>query len=208
MKKYLKINKQTYDLSIEYAKKNLRDGKEFYNFIINHLNKHLKNKEKILELGPGNGYVSKILSKKHNVMAIELSKERFRLTIENAPKAKIINDEFLSHNFKKEKFTVIIALAFIHLFPPNELKKVFKKIRDLLDENGILIINTTLHRRYKGGYTKRGDGLVRYRREFTKKDLDRILKFNGFNIIESFTKRNVWGNKKIIWINYITRKIE
>jgi len=205
MKGYLHKNKEAYDKSVEFTKKHLKKYRKDYETTTKRIFKYLGKKENILELGPAHGYVTKLLSKKgHSVTALEFSKLRAKEAKKVSPKAKIINAEFLSHDFKNKKYPLVVAFAFIHLFPPRELSKVMKKIRSLLNKDGLLFINTTTHKKPKEGFLKRGDGHIRYRRQFTKKELSNLLLKKGFVVLETFRSKGAPGGIELI--NFICKK--
>jgi len=98
-----------------------------YEDVANRLNKYLSGDEIILELGCGNGYVLKLLSEKgYKVTGMDFSTERVKLASKTAPKADIVVGEFLNHDFGGQLYDVIIALEFIHLFPPKQFERIKK----------------------------------------------------------------------------------
>ena len=200
---YLNINKETYDKSVGFAEESMRNPQN-YNTVVEKVGKYLTGEELVLELGPGNGYVLKLLSDKgHKVVGIEFSKERAELVKKTAPKAEVIVKEFLSYDFGEQKYGLIIALEFIHLFPPEEFKGIMDKIYDLLNKNGLTIITTTMNETSSEGYFKRADGLLRYRRKFTKEELEGVLKNYNYEIMDYFETKRLSGEPIM---NYICRK--
>ncbi|MBS3152358.1 methyltransferase domain-containing protein [Candidatus Woesearchaeota archaeon] len=210
MKKYLKINKETYNKTIGDAKKGIIKKKNNYNKIINKACKFFDKNSNVLELGPGNGYVSKTLSEKgYKVIAIEFAENRARVVKKLAPRVKIINDEFLQHNFGGENFSAIFAIYFIHLFPPKELTKTIKKIHKLLKKDGLVIITTDLNKKPKEGFFQHPFAkfkALRYRRNFTKKEIKNLLNKNKFKILKYFKDKDQLDSKKI-WVTYIAKKV-
>lgn len=200
---FLDINKETYDKSVGFAEKSLKDPQN-YERVIEYLAKYMSGNEIVLELGPGNGYILKLLSLGgHKVTGIELSKERTELVRKTAPGANIINDDFLIYDFKEQKYDLIIALMFIHLFPLEQFEKIMTKIYQLLNNNGLFAVSTTINKESLEGYSKRLDGFVRYRRKFSKEELEEILKNYHFEILDFFETTSSSGE---IIMNYICRK--
>lgn len=200
---YLDINKEAYNKSVGFAEESMKNPKN-YHTVVEKVEKYLTGKELVLELGPGNGYVLKLLSDKgHKVVGIEFSKNRAEIVKKTAPKAEVIIDEFLSYDFGKQKYDLVIALEFIHLFPPKEFKETMDKIYNLLSENGLTILTTTMDEISSEGYLKRADGLVRYRRKFTKEELEGILKSYNYEIMDYFETKRLSGETIM---NYICRK--
>jgi cyclopropane fatty-acyl-phospholipid synthase-like methyltransferase len=101
---------------------------------------------KVLELGPGNGQVSRLLYEYGlGVTTIEFSPPMAEVVKETAPHIQIIVDDFLSHDFGEEKYDGIIGIAFVHFFPAAEAQKVMHKIHSLLRSNGVAMLATTIH---------------------------------------------------------------
>lgn len=207
---YISVNKDTYDnLASEFESKiKTRKGKQLriINKFIKFLNKFIPSNKKILEIGPAAGYTTKLLCDKHyHVDAIEFSPKLAQICKRVAPKANVINKEFLSYNFGKKKFSGLLAIAFIHLFPQKDTSRVLSKIKSLLVPGGIAYISTTLHQKSTEGFDiKRNFEIqnIRFRRRFTKQDLDFEIKKAGFKILDvKIVKDDEEKDKK--WIDYI-----
>ena len=133
---YLKINKKVYEQTAQefFEKIPLRIGpsKRIVEDFDYWAKKCVKGK-KVLELGPGSGYISKLLIEKgYDVTAIEFSSSMAKIAKKTAPNLKIIVDEFLQHDFKSRKYSGIIAIAFVHLFPKKDLDRIIEKSYNLL----------------------------------------------------------------------------
>lgn len=212
---YIKQNREVYDELAEEFEDKIVVREENNNHIASSFTKHLsKNfgdkKYKILELGPGAGYLCKILSERGNdVKAIEFSEKMAGICKKIAPKAHVIVDEFISHDFMGEKFDGILAVAFIHLFPKAEADNVLNKIKDLLNSHGILYIGTTIHNESSEGlypkinFTKK---LTRFRRKFTRDEFENMLKTSGLNIVE---KNDYVDNEEVgkTWMDYVVESL-
>jgi ubiquinone/menaquinone biosynthesis C-methylase UbiE len=98
-----------------------------------------------LEFGPGTGDVLSILDKHCKfTTAIELSPEMAKEAQTKAPTANIIIDNIHNVDFKKGAFDLIVANASIHTVPKEEAEKVIEKFLEWLDDEGILILTTTI----------------------------------------------------------------
>jgi len=201
---YLDINKKAYDKSVRFAEENMNKNSQSYRDVVENLEKHLVGNQVVLELGSGNGYILKLLSNKgHKVTGIEFSKERVKLVKKTAPEATVLSGEFLDYDFGVKKYNLIIALEFIHLFPPEQLKKIMEKISNLLNNEGLFVVSTTINKTSKEGYLKKLDGFVRYRKRFTKKELEELLEGYNFKILDFFKTERLSGE---ILMNYICKK--
>ena len=96
----------------------------------------------------------------------------------------------------------MFAKAIIHLFPKPDALRVLAKIRNILKQDGIFYVTTTLESstaeclRPKQDY----DGsIVRFRRSWTQEELLASVEDNGFRIIE--TGYNEEQNRGKRWFN-------
>lgn len=162
----------------------------------------------VLELGPGSGLLSKLLSQEgFSVTALEFSPKMAAICKKTSPQTQVIVDEFLGHNFKKRKFSGIVALAFIHLFPKKVSGKVFSKIKKLLKKGGTILFSTTVHSNPEEGFFIKNNfskKLERFRRRFTREELETELLRAGFKIV---AKRDIQDReeKGKIWMDYIVQ---
>ena len=208
---YTNLHKKAYDVlasefndKIEIRKKNSeRIFKSFMRYFSG-----VPTKSTVLEIGPAAGYDTKLFSEAgFKVTAIELSPKLAGFARKNAPLATVIVGDFMSRRFIR-KFDVIIAVAFIHLFPKSETGSVLAKIFNLLKPGGICHISTTLH-------TDSDEGLVtkfnfkktvtRFRRRFTKPELESEMIQAGFSII---SRKKIKDKEEFdkIWGEYIIQK--
>jgi len=184
MKDYLSINQKAYDVTAEefQSKIPIRQAStvKVVNIFSDFLNSHFQEQElEILELGPGSGFVAKLLSDKgYKVNAIEFSLAMAELAQVTAPKTTLIVDEFLRHDFKDKTFAGIFAVAFIHLFPREDAEKVAMKIYELLAPNGIALISTTRHAISSEGYDVKHNfknQQLRFRKQYTQSEFKALL---------------------------------
>lgn len=164
---------------------------------------------RVLELGPGAGGAAKVMIESGlDVTCIEFSPKMALVASRTTPQARVIVDEFLAHDFGSQKFDAIVAIAFVHLFPPGEARGLIKKIYDLLDSNGLALISTTLHQSSREGYeikkNFRGD-VSRYRRRFTREEFEQLIVSGGFEIATRFDNSDLEEPGKF-WMNYVVNK--
>ncbi|NCN86431.1 class I SAM-dependent methyltransferase [archaeon] len=106
-----------------------------YDFI-----KNIKKELDILEIGCGYGYTSYALSKfKHNITAIDLSKNAIELAKKHFKNIKFLNVDILKIKHQK-KYDLIIATELIeHL---EDVPSFIKKCSTLLKNKGYIILST------------------------------------------------------------------
>lgn len=156
---YISINKKAYDDLAEEFERKIQVRKTNQKNIVNKFNKfilkHRLPNKSLLEIGPAAGYTTKLLCDSgYRVTAIELSPKLSEICKRIAPESEIINDDFLNHDFGDKKYSGVLVIAFIHLFPKSDTEKVLKKINSLLISDGIVYISTTLHKLAKEGFER------------------------------------------------------
>jgi SAM-dependent methyltransferase len=212
-KGYISINKKAYDdLASEFEKKieirkinQEKIVKKFENF----LSKYTVSDKSVLEIGPAAGYTTKLLCEdRYKVTAIEISPKLSEICKRIAPKSEVITDDFLNHGFGDNKYSGILAIAFIHLFPKNDTQQVLKKICSLLISKGIAYISTTLSEQSGEGFERKINfekENVRFRRRFTQEELEQELQSAGFLIVDREIVNDGEENGKN-WMDYMVQK--
>lgn len=102
--------------------------------------KQIKGKKRILDVGCGDGsLVYKLANKNNYVVGIDVDSKALSVAEQNNyyDNIRFIERNFLVHNFKKEKFDVIIFVASIHHM---DMERALVKARTLLNRNGIILI--------------------------------------------------------------------
>jgi len=110
----------------------------------NKINKFCENSNKALDIGCGNGRYTKEFAKIFDeVIGIDLSKKQIK---KNQKENKLSNIKYLNENFidadndKLPKFDFIFVGDIFMYTSDNNVKKVFKSLLNLLNQDGILII--------------------------------------------------------------------
>jgi len=110
----------------------------------NKINKFCKNFNKALDIGCGNGRYTKEFAKIFDeVIGIDLSKKQIK---KNQKENELSNIKYLNENFidadndKLPKFDFIFVGDIFMYTSDNDVKKVFKSLLNLLNQDGILII--------------------------------------------------------------------
>ncbi|MCL5093878.1 MAG: class I SAM-dependent methyltransferase [Patescibacteria group bacterium] len=174
--------------------------------LVPHLNRPLKNGDKILDLGCGNGRLLLALDKKINYTGIDGSEKLIKIASELHPKEKFVIEDILNLPFDKESFDLIYSVAVIHHIPSEELRlNVLSEIKRCLRSKGKAVItawNLEKMEKYqefacyeKEGWEK-GDYLIpwknskgeiitqRYYHTFTFEEIADLFKKVGFKILE------------------------
>lgn len=208
---YLSINRNAYDKTAEEFRSKISSRKRNDEMIVKKLCKYLARESsiKILDIGPGNGQMAKMLCDKgYEVVGIEFSEPLAMVAQNTAPQLKMIIDNFLTHDFGKQKFSGILVVAFIHLFPRNDCLIVIKKIYDLLDKDGYALITTTKHEKSEEGFLSKDnfqDNSLRFRKKFTIEELQKILVDEKFQIVE-YGENKDGENSRKTWMTFIVKK--
>ena len=209
---YLEINRRAFDATADEHKAKIGHYAQWTQDVVARFGSHIDDRfahPHILELGPGSGYAAKLLRERgYHVTAIEFSEKMAAVARETAPGIDIIVDEFLQHDFSATKYSGIYAVAFIHLFPNEDVRKVLAKINFLLDDQGVACIATTLHQTAEEGYFARehfSNQLVRYRRRFTKEELEQLLHAADFQVIGEYPQQDS-EIEGLLWVNYMVER--
>ena len=214
MKDYLKKNKQAYNSLAQefYNKDEIRNpgSKVISDYFVNYLKQRFDNPS-ILELGPGTGHIAKFITNSGcHVDAIEFSERMAEICKINSPKTSVILGDFWDYDFKDKKYSGILAVAFIHLFNSNDVKFVMKKIYTLLDDDGLALLSTTLHKRVEEGYFAKENfsgEVKRFRKRYTHSEIEKLISFSGFKIVDSKIHKDSEVRDKI-WMNYLIEKVK
>lgn len=189
MKEYIKHNLNAYnELSDQYRLKiwDYIDKDKITSSIFREYLKYNFKVIKVLELGPGSWLtLSNFESEWFKTTAIDFSKKMIEVAKKVTLKTNYLLGDFLTYDFEQLKFNGIYAQAFIHLFPEEDVKVVFKKIFNLLESNWIAHISTTVHDISDEGYFEKEDytgEMKRFRRKWTEDELLNEIKDTWFVI--------------------------
>lgn len=164
---------------------------------------------RILELGPGSGHLARCLSEKgHDVTAVEQSSQMCALVKQTSPKTRLINADFRKQSFGTERYSCVIAIAFIHLFPSWYTSVLLEKVRQILRPGGIAVLSTTVHDESAEGFFEKGDyegKYIRFRHFFTELELRNTLRKVGFSIVDYSITRDLTRHDKV-WMELVVQK--
>lgn len=208
---FINLNRNAYDsASAEFKEKiKLRHAKD--SKIIQTFSQFLGSANySVLDLGPGSGYMSKLLTENnYRVTAIELSPKMAALAKETAPAINLVIGDFLSHDFHAQKYDGILAVAFIHLFPGNITSQVLNKMHCLLNDGGIAFIATTKHLISDEGILEKDNfegKQMRFRHRFTESELAQFLEEAGFKTLHYYENADENEGVEKLWMNFIVQK--
>jgi len=139
----------------EYAKKILSETKRHYslaadNFsrarsstwpeIDSFFNKYFKDKNRVLDIGCGNGRFSYFFEKS-SYLGIDSSEELIKIALKNHPDKKFQVADALDLPFNDNSFNGVFSISVLHHIPSKELRdKFFMEIKRVLEPGGIVLI--------------------------------------------------------------------
>lgn len=151
--------------------------------IVTYLRKFAKGKD-VLEIGAGTLELSSFLAENNNVTALDLSKD-LNNGHEELPQSlkkniACVEADFLEHDFKNQKFDIIIAMEVLeHITNP---KLFLEKMKSLLKKNSLVVISVPAHM----SLWSKHDVAVGHVKRYEKKDMEDVSKiFNNGNFVIS-----------------------
>ena len=224
----------------EYTKYLLNKTKSDYNLIsedfsrtrgkvweeISFLFKDTKPKEKVLDLGCGNGRFYELL-KNTDYTGVDNSEKLIKIAKGKYPEANFKTEDALSLSFPDNHFDKVYSIAVLHRIPSKKLRLQFlKEAKRVLKKNGDLILtvwklpfkqynrkNLSLLLRYtilkligkskldfKDVLEPWGNKTFKYYHWFSKRELAKLIKKSGFKIKEIGVIKNQRGNRQNIYL--------
>lgn len=161
--------------------------------ILNLLKRYDLKGKKILEIGAGTLHLSECLaSKGASVTALDMSEElkqsHKELPVTLRDSITCIEADFLKHDFKNEKFDVIIAMEVLEHV--EEEKLFLEKVKKLLKDKGVIMISVPAHM----SMWSKHDEAVGHLRRYEKNDFERVAGFLGVKDYELLAYGYPWIN--------------
>jgi SAM-dependent methyltransferase len=201
---YIDLHRQTYDtLADEYFERlskidsNSRlVGHHLAKFVVAMLRRAEKSNYRILELGCGPGAILAALKDetKYDLFTIDLSPKMLAYAKQNCPRVFPINrnvldiDNLADEYGIKEKFDLIIMASFIHLFPIEDAALLINKLKEWLEPNGLIYVDTTDQPQFMDGRIMIKEGcrseVKRLRTYWTNEKFNTFLYEQKFEIIK------------------------
>jgi len=109
---------------------------------LNFIKEHIKNQDKILDFGCGNGRLSELFEgKDYEYVGVDISNELLKIARKKYPdKEFILIDKENELLFEDGSFDKIFSVAVFHHFNPEMTKQALKELRRILKKDGILIL--------------------------------------------------------------------
>ena len=223
---------------MELAKSILEQTKQNYNLIAKEFSgtrreiwgellflfEKLKEGEKVLDLGCGNGrWYPVFKEKKVDYFGVDNSEKLIEIAKENFPDAKFFVGDALNLPFPDNFFDKVYSIALLHHIPSEEFRiKLLKEAKRVLKPGGILILTCwKIHRPreilallkytflkiigkskldFRDTFVPWGKKALRYYHFFTQRELENLVKKVGFEILESGVVKNKRGNRQNYYI--------
>ena len=194
--KLLKFSEEEYDT---YAQE-FSDCRPFFWRELEHLNKFIRNGDKILDIGCGNGRLLNLFENKEiDYTGIDSSKELIEIAKKNySNERNFIHGNALSLPFQNKTFDTVFSIAVLHHVPSKKFRTCFvtthilHTIKKLVGRSDLDLGDTII----SFGQKKR----QRYVHAFTKRSLCRLLEKNGFTVssIKETQRRSGYANLVVI----------
>tara|TARA_E500000178_G_scaffold348748_1_gene404418 strand:- start:97 stop:720 length:624 start_codon:yes stop_codon:yes gene_type:complete len=158
-------------------------------FFFKKIFKKIKNVSSIIELGPNNGFnliaLKKIFLNLKKIYAVEINKKA-SLSLTKIKNLKVFNESIHTFN-TSEKFDLVITKGVLIHLNPKELKKVYKKLKNL-SANYVLIAE--YFNPYPVSIEYRGNKNKLFKRDFAKEfsDISKNFKLISYGFTYKYDK--------------------
>jgi len=167
---------------------NNKMGRYKTKYVLNFINKYVKNSMRILDIGGGSGrFAIPLYERGHDILLIDKSNEAADVLSKRCSGIKYIIDNFENVEFdpRSEKFDLIIIIEVLLYF--KDWSKTFGKLYNLLKDDGVIIFTAT--NKYSWRFLLKQ--MLKNKQDYTVLSLNeyyKILKQNNFIVdrIEGF----------------------
>ncbi len=140
-------------------------------------------KQKILEIGIGTGFISKLLVTKGKFCGMDSSKEMLKKTKENLGKVKLVEGSILNIKIK-EKFDKVVTIRVISHFNKKDTITALKNVNKILEKGGEVIFNLENKSLLRRVLRKLRNWGGTYNYQYAERDIFEIAKESGFDVTE------------------------
>ena len=200
-----KTNVGVYDLLADEYEACAKANLDIVSESMNKLSRHITPPATALDVGCGVGNIAEALVEKgYDVDGIDISPKMIEAAQRTVKGPRFFVGDVYTYSFEK-KYDIIVAFAFLHLFPKGEVVKMLQKFREILKPGGFIYTGTTESSEYTEGYEYKLDyskKVRRFRARWPRKELDQFLVNNGFEIVKVY-KHIDFKNK--IWLDYLLK---
>jgi len=185
-------------------------------------NDYAKDRDKVLDIGCGNGRYFELL-KNTDYVGIDNSSKLIEEAKKKYPEANFLVADALDIPFGDNTFDKVYSIAVLHNIPSKELRLEFlNEANRVLKDKGVLILTVWKFHRFSDylrlfknsilklvGKSKLdfkdflepwSDKTLRYFHWFSKKELEKMIEKAGFRVKEIGVIRNKKGNRRNIYI--------
>jgi len=225
-------------MNLDFAKFLIEKTKKDYNLIakdfsekrkkiweeLMFLFKDLKEGERILDLGCGNGRWFKLFKEKRvKYIGVDNSEKLIEIAKRNFPEGNFILAEATSLPFRNNFFDKVYCIAFLHQVPSSFFrKKVLSEVKRVLKPEGkliltvwkifrlkekLLLLKYTIFKilgrsklDWKDIFIPWGKKTSRYYHCFSQKELEKLIKETNFEILKIGTIKNKKGNRQNFYL--------
>jgi len=185
---------------------------------------YVKEGEKILDLGCGNGRLFEFLKDKNiDYIGVDFSEKLISIAKKRFPKAKFEVADAFNLPFSKDTFDKVYSIAVLHHIPSEDFRIIFlEEIRRVLKPGELLILTVWRFHQLKEIYLLLkytvlkligkskldwkdifepwGKKVNRYYHYFSKRELIKLIKKVKFKVIKTGIIKNKRGNRQNIYI--------
>lgn len=187
-KQHAKLAAKFYNEIIDMHHEEFNYKKIAYKKWLDLLASKLQKNEVILDLGCGNGRAIKYFTdRKFRGIGVDISKKMLSLARKYVPEGKFYKKEFTEINFKPNSVGAIISFFALNHIPKSEFKKTIRICKKILKQEGFLLLGMVEGKGeglFEGFYNKK---MQLYGAGYTKKEIIKVLKENGFSILKITT---------------------
>jgi cyclopropane fatty-acyl-phospholipid synthase-like methyltransferase len=162
------------------------------------LNKHLKKRATILDIGCGAGKPIDyfFIKKGHKVIGIDFSKKQIDLAKKNVPEAEYKVQDFSKLKRNEYKVDAVVSFYAIFHIPRRQHQVLFKRINSFLPRGGLILV--TMGSTAWEGVEEDFHGSKMYWSHYDPKKNKGIIKSTGFKIIFDEIDKGGRENHQII----------